>query len=258
MVCTALVTAAFLLSALAAPPAAPEAEKSAPASAEHAALLRRADVGSAAPPSFRAILLLRAKGRPEGGRIEVWRSREDRTLVRFLDPRERGKYLLYTEGELWFLAPGARKPVKLPTSFRIQGAATLDDILGRRYSRDYRIRSVGESGGDGRRRVEFRLEALAEKAPFPTILYVVDPATGRPERAEFRLRSGRLATVLEFEQWLPGRRLTPRLLTLEDALKGGSATEAEVVVFEEREIPAGLFNRNDGTERMRLEAEPRP
>ena len=228
------------------------------ATPEQEALLRRADVGSGAPPSFRALMRLRVKNRPDRGRIEVWRSHEVRTLVRFLDPGERGKYLLYTDGELWFLAPGARKPVKLPPAFRIQGAATLDDILGRRYSRDYRIRSVAESRDAGRRLVEFQLEPRAEKDPFARILYVVDPATARPERAELRLASGRLATVLVFDEWSPGPRLVPRRVTLQDELKGGVRTEVEVLRLEERDVPAGLFDRQDGSERLRLEALPLP
>ena len=228
-----------------------------PATPEQEALLRRADVGAGAPPSFRALMQLRVKDRADRGRIEVWRSHEVRTLVRFLDPGERGKYLLYADGELWFLAPGARKPVKLPPAFRIQGAATLDDILGRRYSRDYRIRSVAESRDAGRRLVEFQLEPRAEKDPFASILYVVDPATARPERAELRLASGRLATVLAFDEWSPGPRLVPRRVTLQDELKG-ARTQVEVLRLEERDVPAGLFDRRDGSERLRLEALPLP
>jgi len=258
MVRSELGTVGFLLTALVAWVVPRDAVGSAPATAEHEALLRKADVGSAAPPSFRAVLLLTPQGRPEAAQLEVWRSSDERTLVRFLDPRERGKYLLYTEGELWFLAPGAQKPVKLPPSFRIRGAATLDDILGRHYSRDYRIRSVGESSQSGHGRVTFDLEPRAEKAPFASILYVVDAASARPERAEFRLRSGRLATVLEFDEWSPGARLVPRRFTLRDALRGGSAIEVEVVRLEAREVPAGLFDRQDGSERRRLETEPRP
>ena len=57
-------------------------------------LLRRSDVGAFAPSSFRARLVL--KNLPQGAshEVEVWRSGEAKTLIRFLDPKERGKYLL--------------------------------------------------------------------------------------------------------------------------------------------------------------------
>jgi hypothetical protein len=77
-------------------------------------LLRRSDVGAFAPASFRARLVLNSPSRGERHQIEVWRSGDGRTLIRFLDPRERGKYLLRLQGDLWLLTPGAKKPVIPP------------------------------------------------------------------------------------------------------------------------------------------------
>jgi hypothetical protein len=91
-------------------------------------VLRESDVAAAAPASFRARLHIQAPDRPEPAEVEVWRSGETRTLVRFLAPKERGKFLLYKAGSLWFLAPGSKKPVKLPPHFRLQGSATLDGV----------------------------------------------------------------------------------------------------------------------------------
>jgi hypothetical protein len=196
--------------------------------------------------------------RPGGGHIEVWRSGEARTLVRFLDPGERGKYLLYRDRDLWFLAPGSRNPVRLPPSFRLRGGATLDDVLGRHYSRDFALRSAEERTAGGHPVVEFGLEPREAKSQYASVLYVVRSATALPERAEFRLRSGRLATVLEFTDWSPDARLRPRRLVLRDALRGGAVTEVEVLDFDERHVPAGLFDLRDSTERRRLEAQPTP
>lgn len=227
-------------------------------SAEQADLLRRADVGTTAPPRFRALLRLSVSARPGGGHIEVWRSVGARTLVRFLDPSERGKYLLYRDREVWFLAPGSRNPVRLPPSFRLRGSATLDDVLGRHYSRDFATRSAEEKEAGGHAVVEFHLEPLTPGSPYASVLYVVRRASALPERAEFRLRSGRLATVLEFAEWSPGARLRPRRLILRDALRGGAVTEVEVRGFEERDVPDGLFDLKDGSERRRLSDDPRP
>src|ERR1035437_6295743 len=102
-------------------------------------LLRRSDVGAFAPASFRARLVL--KNLPQGASHEVegWRSGEAKTLIRFLDPKEPGKYLLRLEGQIWLLSPSAKKPVHLSPSYRLYGGATLDEVLGIRLARVYRV-----------------------------------------------------------------------------------------------------------------------
>src|SRR5258706_13612969 len=84
-------------------------------------LLARSDVGSFAPASFRARLLLKPPPPRESREVEVWRSGEAKTLVRFLSAKERGKYLLRLGRQLWLVAPGAREPARLSPSYRLYG-----------------------------------------------------------------------------------------------------------------------------------------
>ena len=112
-------------------------------------LLRRSDVGGFPPSSFRARLVLKTQPQNASHEIEVWRSGESKTLIRLLDPKERGKYLLRLEGQLWLLSPSAKKPVHLSPSYRLYGGATLDEVLGLRLSRDYQIESVSREKDTG-------------------------------------------------------------------------------------------------------------
>ncbi|HEV7502762.1 MAG TPA: hypothetical protein VGQ33_22245, partial [Vicinamibacteria bacterium] len=75
-------------------------------------ILRKSDLGALAPAAFRSRIRLTAGDKPPL-EVEVWRKGEDRTLVRFLGAKEEGKYLLRLGRDFWFLAPGARKPVRL-------------------------------------------------------------------------------------------------------------------------------------------------
>jgi hypothetical protein len=209
-------------------------------------LLKASDVGSFSPPSFRARMRL---GDAKGMEIEVWRSGAKRTLVRFLDPKERGKYLLRRDDDLWFLAPGAKKPVRLKPSYRLRGNATLDDILGLQHASDYAIAGI-EEGSDGL--VTFDLVARARSAPYARVRYVVLRPVARPVRAEYRLPSGKTASEVEFVEWAPGRRAWATRLTVRDRLRGGPATEVRVVELEERTVPEGLFSLDDPTERRKL------
>ena len=215
-------------------------------------LLRRSDVGALAPESFRSRMRLRA-GDKAPLEVEVWRKGEARTLVRLLGAKERGKYLLRLGDALWFLAPGAKKPVRLNASYRLRGSATLDDVLGLQYARTTacvrRLRKRTASSPSTSR--------PARPAPlYPEVRYVVRRATLRPVRAEYRLASGKVATIVEFAQWGEGRRPYVRRLVIRDALRGGATTQVDVLEVEERAVPDGLFDLADSSARQRLESAP--
>jgi len=215
-------------------------------------LLRKTDLGALAPESFRSRMRLTAGDKPPL-EVEVWRKGDARTLVRLLGAKERGKYLLRLDSVLWFLAPGAKKPVRLSPAYRLRGSATLDDVLGLHYARDYKVTSAQELDGG---LVALDLAARGPRALYPAVRYVVSPVTLRPVRAEYRLPSGKVATIVEFAQWSAGRRPHVTRLVVRDALHGGAATAVDVLEVEERAVPDGLFDLADGTARQRLEAEP--
>lgn len=231
---------------------------SVPPSVEDERLLLRSDTAAHAPASFRARLRLSVPERSDPAEIEVWRSGESKTLVRFLDPKERGKYLLYRDGVLYFFAPGARKPVKLPSSYRLRGSASLDDILGLHYSRDFSITGLATEAAGETALVAFELAARNRSAAYSRVLYVVNPRTARPVRAEYRLKSGRSATTVDFAEWEPGPVPRVRKLVLRDMLRGGSPTVVEMLELTERPVPAGLFDLRDASERRKLETSAQP
>ena len=212
-------------------------------------LLRRSDVATAAPNAFRVVLRVTAGGKATD--LEVWRSSESRTLVRFLDQKERGKYLVRLDGDLWFLSPGAKRPVRLAPTYRLKGSASLDDLLGIHYSRDYEIVSVSEGKDDAGSLAVFDLRAMG-KAPYPRVRYMVRSADARPVRAEYTLTSGKLASVVEFVEWDKAQRMRFKRLIFRDALRGGAVTEVELLEMEERSVPPGLFDLQDRAERARV------
>ena len=228
----------------------PLAAASEPPPAAMAELLQQSDVAEQQPASFRARILLQGPGEARV-EIEVWREGPSRTLVRFLGATHRGKYLLYLEGGVFFLAPGARAPVKLPPTFRLHGSATLDHVLGLRYSRDYEV-ALAALSEDGAY-VVFELTARDAKAQYPLVRYVVARAARRPTRAELRLKGGKLATSVEFVAWAPNVPLRPQILLVRDHLRGGAETRVELLGLSERKPPEGLFSLSDGTARRRLE-----
>lgn len=217
-------------------------------------LLARSDVGSFGPASFKARLVLKPEPPRESREIEVWRRGEAQTLVRFLNPKERGKYLLRLDRQLWLIAPGAREPVRISASYRLYGGASLDQILGARLARDYEVESARDEEEAGGRVVVLELRAKAEGLTFPRVRYVVREATERPIRAEYRLMSGRPATAVEFVEWSDKGSRYARRLVVRDLLRKGATTEVEVRDLEERSVPAVLFDLHDSSARRALDA----
>jgi len=234
------------------PGARPAAAMIAPAAA--ADILKKSDVATLAPATFRARFRVTAlREQPDPMDLEVWRSGESKSLVRFLGPKEKGKYLLRLEGGVWFLAPGARKPVKMSPAHRLRGGASLDDILGIHYGRDYVIEGATETEEAGGPLVVLDLAAKSPRAPYARVRYFVRRATDRPVRAEYLLKSGKTSSVVEFLEWKEGSRPVVRKLVLTDRLGSGLRTEVMLLEMEERTIPDGLFDLGDPTERKKLE-----
>jgi outer membrane lipoprotein-sorting protein len=221
-----------------------------------AALLRRGDIGAFAPESFRATLALTAQPGKERHEIEVWRSGGAKTLVRMLDPKERGKFLLRLGDDMWFISPSAKKPVKLNASYRLYGGATLDEVLGVRLSDAYDIESTArQTSPTGEEHVVFTLRARRPQQLFQQVRYVLHAATARPVSATYRVRSGKDATTVEFVQWSEGSLVYAKRLVVRDLLRKGAATEIDVLNIDPRAVVADdLFRLDDGAARRALEA----
>lgn len=219
-----------------------------------AALLRRGDIGAFAPEYFRATLSLTTPPGKERHEIEVWRSGGARTLVRMLDPKERGKFLLRLGDEMWFISPSARKPVRLNASYRLYGGATLDEVLGVRLSDAYDIESTErQQSPAGDEQVVFNLRARRPQQIYQQVRYVLRAATARPVSATYRVRSGKDATSVDFLEWSEGKVLYAKKLVIKDLLRKGAATAIEVLSVDPRPVADALFSLDDGAARKALE-----
>lgn len=149
---TRVVVAALLLAAV--PPLDP------------AEVLRLSDPGRLSPASFRARLRLS----PTTGSVhdvEVWHAGRSRTLVRFLSPKEEGKFLLRRDDELWLVSPRTRRPTRLPALYRLYGGASLDEVLGRFHASDYRVVELQEERSPERSLLRLLLEARDVRSMLP-------------------------------------------------------------------------------------------
>ena len=218
-------------------------------------LLTDTNLFATAPQELRARLEITSPPSTKKLAVEVWRGGRDRLLVRPLDPRQRGKFFLQLGGERWFLAPGARQPVRLSSSLRLAGGLSFEEILGIDLERGYTVTGVATV----RDVVTFHLVANAETAKatgHAGARWVVDANARRPLRADLLLADGRVARVVEFSSFRSARPLMPGRVVLKEPLRGIAPWVVEIVELQARPVPPGLFDLVDGSERARLLASP--
>jgi len=233
---------ALLALALAAPAVAAETP---------AELLAATDLFARAPAAMRLRLEVGPEGSDRRSALEIYRDGDERALVRLLDPRDAGKFVLRRGDDLWFLAPNAR-PVRLGPSYRLQGGAALDELLGLSLARDYAIEASEETRGV----VTFDLVATAPGAPYPRVRWVVDAGRKLPLRAELRSRDGRALRVLELRGWLDAGKLVPGEVAIADLVRGGAKLVARFLEIEARELTEAIFELDDEGARARLAEAP--
>lgn len=250
-VATALTAALALASApgAARAGAAPPGPPAIPA--ELAALLAASDPFAAAPEQARVELAFVAANGVEVP-LEIWRRGDELALVRFLAPRDLGKFVLRRGREAWLLAPGAREPVKMSPALAPAGGAALDELLALRLGRDYRATAAAESRGV----VTFDLEAVRAGIDPPRVRWLVDRAARRPLRAEFRTATGSVRRLVEFKGWRAGKRLEPTEVVAKDVLRGGRPLVVRILAIEKRDVPEALFDLADPTARKSLPPPP--
>jgi hypothetical protein len=212
-------------------------------------LLAASDLFARAPEAFRAELEIRPLGATSGHRLEIYRKGRDRELVRFLAEKERGKFLLRRDEQLYFLSPGTAQPVKLAPSHRVHGA-DIHDLLGLDLARDYRTEKVSEENGV----VTFDLVAQTPAAAAARLRWVVSRATRRPLRADLQTPQRRVLHVIEFKRWRDAAQGVPESLVVKDLVNGspGPPLEIRFLEFEPKAVDDALFDLESGTARAAL------
>lgn len=207
-------------------------------------LLAASDPFARAPSSFRAELVVTAGKRTL--RLEVYRRGGDRALVRFLDPAERGKFLLRQGRQVWFLAPGSRRPLRMGPGHRLAGAS-LDELVGLRLATSYATGSVEQ----GEFLVTFDLEARDADAPFARARHVVRRDLGLPLRTDLQAADGRVLRVVEYPAWRNEAELVPERVVVKDLVRRGPPVEVRFLSVEAEALPDALFDPDDPSERDR-------
>lgn len=184
--------------------------------------------------------------RPESSsRYEVLIKGADRTLVRFHDPRDKGKLLLMLEDAMWLYLPSTSRPIRVTALQRLSGNASNGDVAQTSLAANYAAALVGEETVDGQPVHVLELTARRKSATYQRVRYWVAAASLLPVKAEFQLTSGKPSKRCVYERYetVAGRPVLRRLV-IYDLLRAEQKTVMEYGRYSPRDLEDKLFNRN--------------
>jgi hypothetical protein len=115
-----------------------------------------------------------------------------------LSPKERGRSVLMLGEQMWLLLPGVKRPVRVSPQQRLLGPAAGGDVARTRFRDDYLVRSMTQESLDGLACWRLDLSARNPGTSARQVLLWVAKEGLLPQKAEFRLASGKLARTARF------------------------------------------------------------
>lgn len=177
--------------------------------------------------------------------FEVMIKGNSKSLVRFLNPDQKGQFLLMLEDLMWLYMPNTRRPIRVTPLQRLMGNASNGDVARTNFSRDYRATLIGEEMVADKLCYKLVLKAKTQAATYQRVEYWVTKAKSLPVKAELYLASGKLCKSVSYDQYEEmNSKVLLKKMTLIDRLRKNSLTVMEYLNYEPKELPEKYFNKN--------------
>lgn len=138
------------------------------------------------------VLRLEVGGLPNGT--------DDHSLAYFVKPAKyKGRMLLTSRGNMWFIRPGLSKPVPISARQKMLGSASNGDIASTNFIDNYKPHMVAKEIIDKEPFLVIELNAINNKATYDRIVYWVSEKSFHGVKADFYTASGKLLKTAEFE-----------------------------------------------------------
>ncbi len=177
--------------------------------------------------------------------LEVMVKGDKKSLVRFLDPDQKGQYLLMLDDNMWIFAPNTRRPIRISPLQRLLGEASNGDVADITFAENYNATSVREETVGGRKCFKLELTASNDKTTYQRVEYWVTKTESLPVKAELYLASGKHYKSVTYDEFkMFHNRLTLTQMTLHDRLRNNSHTVMEFLEYEPQTLAEKYFNKN--------------
>lgn len=178
-----------------------------------------------------------------------WAEGEERMLLAFTNPEEKGQKILRLKDEIYLYFPDAEEVI------RLQGSALKESVMGSDFSYEdltgeksildlYTVRLLGSETLAGGEQHVLELKAKGRGMAYPLQKLWVDAQVFIPRKAEYYALSGRLLKTLEVleTRQVAGRSVMSRAV-MRDAMKKSSSTEFRVDrVKIDEPLPKNIFS----------------
>lgn len=179
---------------------------------------------------------------------------EDRMLLEFTNPEERGQKILRLEDEIYLYFPEAEEVIHL------QGSALKESVMGSDFSYEdmtgegdlldqYAVTLLGEETIDGRKHYHLELEARKRGLAYPKQEVWIEEERWVMTRANAYSLSGRLLKEMELgDVRQVAGKYVPHYIIMRDAMKRSSSTEMRIEEIDlAADLPPDVFSLEELT-----------
>lgn len=183
---------------------------------------------------------------PEVRAYRVLSKGNNQTLVQTTEPAiDRDQILLMRDHDLWVFLPNLSQPIRLPLSQRLTGQVANGDLARANFVGDYIPRLVRTENVGGVSHHVLELKAVDTWVTYNKVLYWINSANSRPNKAEFYTLSGRLLKVCHYQKFKQmGGALRPTQLIIDDALRPGNRSVLDYSNMILRTLPDKFFTKD--------------
>lgn len=167
------------------------------------------------------------------------------SLVEQTSPdRDAGRKFLMKEYDLFLLAPGSKRTVRIPFSERLTGEVATGDISRTNFAVDYEPTLIGEEKIKNKKCFKLELKAKNNKVTYSKIEYWVEKTNFLPVQSRFYALSGKLLKSAEYGDFkkVGGRTLFTKTI-IRDALNKEKTSILIYAKHKKETFDANHFNK---------------
>ncbi len=185
-------------------------------------------------------------------KLEIFLKGKGQTLKEFKSlskftypPEDKGRILLYSQGDLWIYIPKVRRPIRISPRQRLIGQVANGDIIGVNFADDYDSELIVEEVLDGKRCYVLELKAKRESVTYHRVKLWVDKSNFHPLITEHYGFSGRLIKTGYYRSFVESLgKERPKELEIVDAINSTLKTKMFYLNYQLKKLSDRMFQKD--------------